>query len=293
MAQTPKARSEQHADLAILLEDVRELVSPPQIHFALLEVLNDPNSESRDIAEVITVDPSLSARLLKIVNSPYYGLAKRVDTLSRAVTVIGKRDLFHLAVAVTAASTFARLPSTLVNMDTFWGHSVLTAMISRELAKVCDVLHPERLFVAGLLHDMGSLLLYHERPEIMRDLLLAAKGDEEVLYHAEIQALGFSHADIGAAALASWRLPDSLCLAVGCHHDPLAVRGVSLEPCIVHLADYVANRSDRGAFAAEHSAGTGVDEEILRALDLNTRRVIDAVEIANATFDKTLQLFLP
>lgn len=202
MSQVQAVRKQQHHEITYLIEETRDLVSPPQVHFALLEVLNDPISTTDDMAEVIAMDPALTARLLRIVNSPYYGLVRRIDTISRAVTVIGSNELFNLAVAVAATAVFSRLPGSLVNMDCFWRHSVFAAMVSRELAKRANVLHPERLFVGGLLHDVGSLLLYNERPDTMSDLLLVAQGDEEVMFHAELHRLGFSTPKSGKASSA-------------------------------------------------------------------------------------------
>lgn len=283
----------EHPEISNLVEGARELISAPQVHFALLEALNDPDTTSADIGEIISMDPSLTARLLRIVNSPYYGFTRRIDTITRAVTVVGTRDLFDLAVAVCAARTFARLPSTLVNMNTFWRHSVLTAMIARELGGSCAVLHPERMFVAGLLHDIGSLLLYVERPETMSEVLLVAGGDEELLYHAELSRLGFSHAELGGTILALWRLPAPLCAAVAFHHAPLDTGVPLTEPCLVYAADYAANRCERGAFAVDMAPGEGLDESALLALGVDARIVAEAVASAIVTFDQTVALFMP
>lgn len=293
MSQVPAVRTQQHPEITYLIEETRDLVSPPQVHFALLEVLNDPHSTTDDMAEVIAMDPALTARLLRIVNSPYYGLVRRIDTVSRAVTVIGSNELFNLAVAVAATSVFARLPGALVNMDCFWRHSVFTAMVSRELAKRCDILHPERLFVGGMLHDVGSLLLYNERPDTMCDLLLVSQGDEEIMFHAELNRLGFSHAEVGAGILRLWLLPEALCTAIGAHHTPLDTREPCPEACILYLADYLANRSERGGFAAESRSSGEIDAAVLKHLGLSAKVLVPAVETATQAFDQSIAMFLP
>lgn len=293
MSQTQALRKRHHPEISYLIEETRDLVSPPRVHFALLEVLNDPVSTSDDMANVIALDPALTARLLRIVNSPYYGLVRRIDTISRAVTVIGSNELFNLAVAVTATSVFARLPGSLVNMDNFWRHSVYTAMVSRELARQCNVLHPERLFVGGMLHDVGSLLLYSERPETMAELLMSAQGDEEVMFHAELNRLGFSHAEVAASILDLWHLPESLCVAVGAHHTPLDVTEPNPEACILYLADFLANRSERGGFASETQPNGTMDEAVLKQLGIAAKDLVPAAESATARFDESIAMFLP
>lgn len=287
------APQQQNPEISYLIEETRDLISPPQVHFALLEVLNNPDSSTREMADVIAMDPALTARLLRIVNSPYYGLQRRIDTISRAVAVVGTSELFNLSIAVSATSVFARLPSTLVSMDTFWRHSVFTAMLSRELSRRCNVLHPERLFVAGILHDVGSLLLYNERPDTMGELLMVAQGDEEILFQAELNRLGFSHADVGAAILRLWQLPEALCQTVAMHHTPLEGGEENNEACLVYLADYFANRSERGGFAMETKSGQGVESEVLAATQLDLQQLTEATAVAADNFEHSVGLFLP
>jgi putative nucleotidyltransferase with HDIG domain len=133
-------------------------------------------------------------------------------------------------------------------METFWRHSLLTALLARTLAWRCRVLHPERLFVAGLLHDIGSLVLYNRLPELCRELLETAAGDEQALYAAEMQRLGFSHGHLGALLLGMWDLPETLTETVRHHHRPDEANGAAREAGIVHLAEALANGAGNGGF---------------------------------------------
>jgi HD-like signal output (HDOD) protein len=135
---------------------------------------------------------------------------------------------------------------------------VYTGLLSRSIAKRVNVLHPERLFVAGLLHDIGSLVLYHYHPQTMRELLLVADEDEEVMYRAEHQTLGFNHASLAGGLLAEWQLPDTLQQAVAWHHEPMFSSLAYTEACILKTASQMANETEAGHFLG---SGSTVDLE--------------------------------
>ncbi len=229
------------------VSEVTGLVSPPEISARILELARSPDSSAAEIARVISHDPNLTARLLKLVNSALYGFPKKIDTVSRAISIAGTRELYNLVIAVTAIHSFSNIPLTLVNMDTFWRHSIFCGILARELGRRCRVLHPERMFVAGLLHDVGSLVCFYQAPAQSRDLLLVAQGNEDNLCAAERRAFGFSHADLGGRLLETWSMQASVIDAVRHHHAPEAAEGSQLEAWILHLADRLANRSQLGA----------------------------------------------
>ena len=246
-----------------LVADVAGLVSPPDICVKIGELIQDPKASTQSIGEIIIRDPNLTGRLLRLVNSSFYGLRTKVDTVSRAITVVGTRDLYALVLAISAVKSFSHLPNKLVNMDTFWRHSLYTALIARILAGRVDVLHPERLFVGGLLHDIGSLVVYSRLHELAREILLTAKGDEEVFYHMEMEMLGFSHADLGSLLLAQWRMPEALQDAVACHHAPAKAR-----TAILHISNVLANRSGLGGYCEMGECLSAIDERALEVLGL-------------------------
>ncbi len=134
-----------------------------------------------------------------------------------------------------------RITSDLVDMSTFWHHSVFCALIARLLGKRCNTPHTERLFGAGLLHDVGQLVIYHELPELARQALASAEPSDDGLYRAEKSVLGFTHGDVGAALFKAWGLPDSLQAAARFHHEPSAANDFAFEAAIVHLANSAAN----------------------------------------------------
>jgi HD-like signal output (HDOD) protein len=272
------------------VNDSLGLVSPPDVCAQLFELLDSPDASAREISDLIGRDPNLTARLLKIVNSPFFGFTKRVDTVTRAVALVGMRELYNLVIAVSAVSTFSNIAVTLVNMDTFWRHSVYTGLLARAIAKRRAVLHPERLFVAGLLHDIGSLIVYQRVPELIPDLLCSANHDEEALHRVELEALGFSHADVGGLLLQAWLLPPNLQLAVRCHHQPADAAHVSDEASMVHVANVLANRSPESAFCETSVAATPIDPEAWQRLQFADEDLPRLTAEANGLFAQTVTM---
>ncbi len=253
------------------VDEISGLVSLPDVCIRLTELLRSPDASARTIGEVVARDPNLTARLLKLVNSAFYGFVRRIDTVTRAITVIGDRELYNLVLAVSAVKSFSGVPSVLVNMDSFWRHSIYCGLIARSLGKRCRVLHPERLFVTGLLHDIGSLILYKQVPGLAKDLLMVAQGDERVLCEAEEQALGFGHAELGALLMERWMLPDALAGAVRHHHNPGAAREHMLEASLVHMAEVFANRSQMGALFENASSEAEISPRAWEATSLSSQ----------------------
>ncbi len=225
---------------AALLNHEIKLPTLPGIFLKINETITRPNSSAFDIANLISKDTSLSARLLKIVNSAFYGFPSKIDSLFRAVSIVGTNQLSTLATGVSLIDAFRKVPSAYIDMRMFWRHSIICGTVGRILAGYKNIQNSERLFVAGLFHDIGRLLLLQHAPEISCEMLQAAKRNGHVLYELERDRLGFDHATIGGKLLEQWKLPFSLENVVTHHHDPLASRS-PLEPAILNLADIVTH----------------------------------------------------
>jgi HD-like signal output (HDOD) protein len=289
---SPVAGQPNQSAVVALLDDVEGLVSPPDVCMKLFELINSAATGARDIAEVINVDPNLTARLLRVANSSFYGFSGRIDTVSRAVTLIGTAELYQLVLSISAVKTFSNIPNDLVSMETFWRHSVYTGLLARSLAGRAHVLHPERLFIAGLMHDIGSLVLYHQRPEAMRDVLLVADGDEEVLFQAESERFGFSHAGIAGQLMQQWHFPDVLREAVTLHHQPEHAEKGRLETHILYLANHLVNESEQGNFMGSPKAEIQLSVSLLEEIGLEENELFFSFEEAAEQFPSTLQALI-
>ncbi|MHC1791475.1 HDOD domain-containing protein [Solidesulfovibrio sp.] len=243
----PSPRAESLSDLFFREEgSVKDLVASeiklasfPDIYFKIRQVLDSPISSPSQVADVISKDTSLSAKLLKLVNSPFYGLPHRIDSISRAVMVIGGQEISTLVLGISALNAFKDIPPELINMRTFWEHSVAVGVFARLLGAAAGQGGAERLFVAGILHDIGRLVLFKKMPHAAVEAIYYAQANGLPLHAAEEEVMGFSHPLVGGLLLRAWKFPDALVSCVACHHKPTGCTG-SLEPAILHVADIMA-----------------------------------------------------
>ena len=168
-----------------LVENVLQLISLPEIYLRLQQTIDDPEHSREQIAEIIAYDPSLSARVLRIANSSYYGFAREIETVSSAVGVIGELDLRNLVLATTVVGSMSALKYRGINIDEFWLHSLRCGITARLIAKTIGGSEPEILFLAGMLHDIGILVIY-QQDEVLAD---AVKRHIEEQHQLRDQAL--------------------------------------------------------------------------------------------------------
>ena len=232
------------AQIQTLIDKAGNLSSLPSIFLKVNELVNDARSSAADIGHAIEQDAALSARLLKIVNSPYYGFPSSIDTITRAITIIGTRDLRDLVLATTVVETFSGMDNDLINMEKYWRHNLYCAVTGRILAQQRHVKNTERLFVAGLLHDIGQLVMYQSIPDKCNEALQRTQSQGTPLYIAEREIIGFSHADVGAALMQRWKLPDSLIETAKYHHEPGLAKNHKEDVATIHIANYIANSID-------------------------------------------------
>jgi putative nucleotidyltransferase with HDIG domain len=211
--------------------------SPPILYYQLREKLDDPNSSFEDLAAIIKTDTAMSARLLKIVNSAFYGFDEKVDTLTHALNIIGTEQLTDLALAAIVTSKFKGIPRDLINMETFWMHSIACGIAARKIAKLMADVEAEKLYLGGMLHDIGSLILFKESPEDARKILERCKETQENLFKVEKEVLGYDHAEVGALLLTEWKLSEGLVEMVKYHHQPAKAGDYLKETCVIARAD--------------------------------------------------------
>lgn len=278
-----------------MVRGVINLVSLPEVYLRLNQVMIKPNHDARQIGDIISNDPALTARILRIVNSAYYSFAVKIELVSRAVAVIGEDDLRNLVLATSAVDGFKRLPNELVDIGLFWVHSVNTGIISRLLSRHCNILHGERLFVAGLLHDIGKLILYFEEPALSEQVLMDASENDGMLFRAEHRLFGFGHADVGGALMRAWQMSDTLVEAVKYHHRPLDAKTFPVETAIVHIANSLMDSISPDTDMNEHVLDDhpGFEPETLKITGLNLSLLPQLIEQARVQASEVLEIICP
>lgn len=221
-------------DLARLAQQVPAL---PLTFQRIQELVNNPRSNNLQLAEAVGADQGLTTRILRLANSSFYGLAARVDTLSQAVALIGTRQVRDLALATAVVDLFKNIPASALDGRGFWEHSLAVGSASRLIASKRRERETERHFVAGLLHDIGLVVMASQMPERVTANLLAAREAQQPLTVIERRELGFDHAEVGGAVIEQWRLPPAMA-EVATHHHHLLTSARHLHDCAtVHLAD--------------------------------------------------------
>ncbi|NCQ35424.1 HDOD domain-containing protein [bacterium] len=243
----PTTKEETEARLQRLLLEIDDLPSIPETLMEILKVLDDPRSGPSDLGRVVRLDAPLMARILRLANSPYYSRRGDITDIGRCVTVLGYRTVRQVAICVSVASSvMAAVANSGGKMDyrELWRHSVVTAAVSKHLAKMSGHEDPEELFTAGLLHDMGKFILELHAPEMYWRLIGERSAGGKTLLEREKEAFGFDHAELGEAFGTSWRFPAVLTSCSRYHHG-FAPRdsnpAIRAATALVALADYLAN----------------------------------------------------
>lgn len=212
------------------------LVSLPAVYLRLKAVLEDPGSNLADVADVVSNDPALTARLLRLVNSAYFGLATKIDTVTRAISLLGTQEVHDLTLAVSVTQSFEGMSNDVMDMQSFWHKSVGCAIAARELAGMCNLLDSERLFVAGMLRDIGHLSIYQAAPHEAQEAIRRSRAERIPLHQVERALLGVDYAQVGAELMRHWQLPQSLWEPTECHPEPENSQQFELMSGIVHIA---------------------------------------------------------
>lgn len=238
---------EEKPQIKQVIGKLKRISSLPLVFARINELLSDPKSCSADIGKVISKDQALTARLLRMVNSAFYGFPQKIDTVSRAVTIIGFRQLRELVLATSVVDLFKGLGDRVsLRMEDFWKHSLACAVACRILAIYRREQNHESYFVAGLLHDIGRLVLIETLPAEYGRAMELSKSRQIPLAEAELEIFGFDHAAVGRELIRHWRLAHELADAVGFHETFKNGSKQSVLGDGVHLANIFTHASEIG-----------------------------------------------
>ncbi len=224
-----------------LLKQAGELPSLPEVYIRVTELLETENSTGVKIGEAVQTDPALTARILKLINSAFYGLQNPVTSIPQAVTLLGREQLKQVMLGSVLSSVFKDFDITAFPLRDFWQHCIKTAIIARQLAmQNARVIDHEAFFTAGLLHDIGWLVIAKVNPGSFELITGLARAENRAVIEVEREKLGVTHVDIGVALLEKWAIPGVIAECVRKHHDTDHVGPYEIETSIVYLANQLS-----------------------------------------------------
>jgi HD-like signal output (HDOD) protein len=233
-------RKEMRQEVLSKLNRAEALPTLPSIAAHVFKIASNPESSAEDITRIIVNDPPLTSKLLKIVNSAFYGFPQKVVSVKQAVVILGTQEIMDLAFGLAAAKVFQIKPvEGLSDPRALWHHSMGTALIAQDLCLKLPQCQTFGAFTAGLLHDFGKIFLMDNFSEFYGQLYADSARRGLPIFELEEDRLGLNHSVIGKALASNWNLPDSLVEAVAFHHRPSSAPNHSQLAAIVGLADYL------------------------------------------------------
>lgn len=266
-----------------------KLISLPDVYLRLKSVLDAPEFTMDEVAAVISQDPALTVRLLRMVNSSLYGFVGEIETVSRAITLLGTQQIHDLVLATSVAQAFRGMSTQVMDMSRYWGQSVFCAVTCRQLAALHPPCDKETLFVAGLLHDIGHLIMYQVIPELSQQAIIAAREEDQPLYKVERNLFGFNYCEVGSDLMEQWSLPERLRETTRFHTVPHRAEKYPLETALVHLGSLLTKAHEGkkefnlGPLAVDSTSWevTGLSPEVCISLseqiDSDARQVLKLI----------------
>ena len=277
-----------------LVANIESLAALPTVYYRVRDELESPDGTIHEIARLLETDPALTSGVLRLVNSAYYGLSRKVESVERAIPVLGLQQTHELVLAMSVSTVFDGIRPQSMNMKRYWLGCMMTALTARELAYLTCNPASERLFLIGLLADIGHLVMYQTVPDLAVEAQNAANAGVEALHEAERRIIGCDSAEVGAALMDNWRLPANFAEIVGAQICPRLAGKHKFEAELLHVA-HTMSQADRYNEASEKALAR-IDQQIWADIGLDPAkfpRIREAVEMnlssCTALFFPTLQ----
>lgn len=270
---------------------VNEIGSLPEITTRIVSVVEDPKSTARDMHDIVKNDPALATKILKVVNSAFYGLPSQIASLDRAIVMLGLSAVKNIALAASLSRLFkgGEVSETFTAKD-LWQHSIAVGVCARQISKAISS-QSEEAFVAGLVHDMGLLVEFQLFPDKLRSVVDRCEQTQEDFCAVERDAIGADHQAFGAALAARWKFPPALRSAIAYHHDTS-----TLQPdfkrfvTVIQMADRVCCGARHG-FWLTAAVDCTVPEDMLALVGLTAEKLKQIEESLPEKIEETQAIF--
>ena len=246
----------------------------PDACFKVKALMEDENSAISDFADVISVDPSMTSRLLQIANSAIYRFPGEISTISRAVTIIGTQAIYNMMLVDVAASAFKHFANQAIDLKRFWRMSIFCGLVTKNLAIKAGIKDIERLFVAGLLQNFGELLVAKINPEVAQHC--EQYNRDNLPWVLQELALGFTYTDVSAELLKIWQLPEKIIMPIR-HFNQAQSNQINQDVKVLNLASRLALLDSHGD---EFDYDELIDESLCQSLQLSAEDIEQVTEIA-------------
>ncbi len=255
------------------MSKVTEISSLPEITAKIVEVVEDPRATAHHMHEIVRNDPALATKILKVVNSAFYGLPAQIASLDRAIVMLGLSAVKNIALAASLARLFK--PGSISDRFSardLWRHCIAVGVCGRQLTKLASGFQHDEAFVAGLVHDLGLLVEFQLFPDKLREVVDRCSEGEEHFTAVEQQLIGADHTQFGAALATKWKFPPALRTVISHHHTPDTLKPEFQKiATIVHLADTICCELEYGFYLsgrrqpvhAHHLELLGIEEAVL------------------------------
>ena len=274
-----------------LTSQIDALTSLPTVYERVREQLQSPQGSVFEVARLVAADPALTARLLRLVNSAMYGHRGEIDNVVRAVQILGLQQVHDLVLAMSLHAMFAGIKPTHLDMNEFWRNSVLCALAARAIAQLTHHPGQERVFVIGLLADIGHLVLFQTTPVLADEARQIASQTNEALHLVERRIIGCDFAEVGATLMDQWRVPSSFATAIGTQTLPRLGGEHAGDAAILNLARHIVEADARGETSKQTAAR--VETSVWGLLDIDPDRFAAIREEAELNLAAYLSLFFP
>ena len=265
-----------------IIQDLGQIPTMPTIAAKVMQIVNDPHSSAEDVAKFISRDVALTSKVLRLANSAFYGIPRTISSVNSAIVILGFNTIRSLVLSASVLKVFPARPG-LISFDrkAFWKHSFMVGIASRMLAQVYrkkKLVDMETAFSAGLLHDIGKIILEQYANEDYLPVLKAAKEKGLPLFMVEKSLLGMSHADVSGMLVDKWQMPNELRIPIINHHSPLEDKGSQDMACIVHYANHLCHLKGSGCMDSETFAPFIPEIETLLGLGVTQEQLLEDLE---------------
>ncbi|MGK9477072.1 HDOD domain-containing protein [Melioribacter sp. OK-6-Me] len=255
------------------LSGIGNIPAVPQVIAEVSQMLDNEMTSASDLCKVISRDQALAAKILAVANSPLYGLPRRVSTIEFAVVIIGFDHIKNILLALSLLDTFKVRNAKDWNHQDYWRHSILTATGAKRIAD--DLRYPRsgEVFTAGLLHDLGLVILYKYMNYDYKQIIELVENQGLSFLEAENKILGYTHSHIAEFLLDKWNFPRNIVDAVVNHHTPSESEYNPVLTSLVHLTDYMTQKFNIGAFMCDNNMP--LDDNILDILQFGNMEYLE------------------